>query len=76
MKRGGEWQIAGVLTGGTTPYGEYGDISQWTSVFAPTARSFIESESAAAFAPIPLPATLILMLAALAGLGATRRRAG
>ena len=74
--RAGEWVIGGVLTGGTTTYGTYGDISQWTSVAAPAARDFIGTAApdVSYAAPIPLPASVAMLALALAGLVGLRRR--
>ena len=32
VQENGEWLVAGVLSGGTTPGGVYGDVSWWTGV--------------------------------------------
>ncbi|WP_245190743.1 trypsin-like serine protease [Jannaschia formosa] len=75
VQRGSEWVVGGILTGGTTANSVYGDISIWTGLSGAQQRSFVETNSDAEFwAPVPLPAAVWLMLAALGGLTVLRRR--
>ena len=71
LEYGGEYLVAGVLSGGATFDSAYGDISHWTGVGA--YREWIEANSDAAFVrviPTPTAAGMILeIVAARLGLG-------
>ena len=80
VQRGGEWTIAGVLSGGTSPTSVYGDRSVWTSVFSAEAQELVRIGGGQFYQPapdpIPLPASAWLLLGGLAmvaGLRARRR---
>lgn len=76
VQRNGTWAIAGVLSGGTTEFSPYGDISWWTGVAEPELRKFVVANSSATYVPaIPLPATAWMLLAAVTGISVMRRRA-
>ncbi len=86
VERDGTLAIAGVLSGGTTSTSRYGDISWWTGVGGPSegrsgpdVRGFIEAHVPGAnyvsLAAVPLPATVWMLLGAVVGIGALRRRA-
>ncbi len=82
VQRNGEWAIAGVLSGGYNPLtlpvndGRYGTVAWWTGVSDPAARAFIERNSDVSYvSAIPLPATAWMLIAAVAGMAAMRRRA-
>lgn len=74
VNRGGEFLIAGVLSGGFNPTfnpaSSFGDVSFWTGTAAE--RSFIEKQGGK-FADIPEPSSSLILLA-LGSLGAMRTR--
>lgn len=57
VQENGEWLVAGVLSGGTTPGGVYGDVSWWTGV-----EPFRAEIEAAGGVFIPEPSTSLLLL--------------
>lgn len=69
---GGQWILAGVLSGGTTNNSVYGDISWWTGV-APY-RAQIEAAGGVFTSVVPEPGTYGLMLLGLGLVVARLRR--
>jgi len=69
---GGQWNVAGVLSGGTTNNSVYGDISWWTGVLP--YRMQIEAAGGVFVSVIPEPGSYALMLLGLVLIGARLRR--
>lgn len=83
--KGGEWVVAGVLTGtyetsGDSVFGNYGDVGAWTSFYSAEARSLLTAAGGTFYtetigsSEVPLPASGLLLLGALGGFGLYRRR--